>query len=127
MSHPTPYPVRLADEISRQLDQLAEHLTHLLAHEATQVIARICDPDHGLLGGVAHLVDRSSRFAKGQTERGALPAEVWLALGRAANDLAHTSADLEEHRETLQHASTQPATSAGKPPATASLVVRRHR
>ncbi|MCZ4124142.1 hypothetical protein [Streptomyces sp. H39-S7] len=127
MSQPTPYAVRLTDEISRQLDQLTEHLTQLPAPEAAQVIARMCDPDHGLIGGVAHLVDTASRFAKDQTERGALPAEVWLALGRAANDLAHTSADLEEYRETLQRASAQPATSAGRPPAPASLVVRRHR
>lgn len=127
MTQPTPYAVRLADEISRQLDQLDQHLTQLPAPEATQVIARICDPDRGLIGGGAHLVDGASRFAKDQTERGALPAEVWLALGRAANDLAHTSADLEEYRETLQHVSTQPATGAGKPPAPASLVVRRHR
>ncbi|MDJ0347171.1 hypothetical protein QMK19_39030 [Streptomyces sp. H10-C2] len=127
MSHPTPYPVRLADEISRQLDQLAKHLTHLPAHEATQVIARILDPDHGLLGGVTHLIYTGSVFAKDQAERGALPAEVWLALGRAATDLANTGADLEEYRDALRHVSTQPASGAGKPPAPASLVVRRHR
>ncbi|MEU3299710.1 hypothetical protein ABZ729_07785 [Streptomyces sp. NPDC006678] len=127
MPHPTPYPVRLADEITRQLGQLADHLAHLPPHEATQVIARILDPDDGLLGGVTHLVAIGSVFAKVQAEGGALPAEVWLALGRASNELNDIALELDEHRETLWHVGTQSATQAAKPPAPAPLVVRHRR
>ncbi|WP_328320742.1 hypothetical protein [Streptomyces sp. NBC_00388] len=105
MPHPTPYPVRLADEITRQL---AEHLARLPPNEATPLIARILDPDDGALGGATHLVATGSTFAKFQAERGVLPAEVWLALGRAANELNDIAVDLDDHRETLRHVSTQP-------------------
>ncbi|MFC8663112.1 hypothetical protein [Streptomyces sp. NPDC057199] len=45
MSHPAPYPVRLADEITRQLGQLADHLSQLPPPQAAQVIARVLDLD----------------------------------------------------------------------------------
>ncbi|HEX5541753.1 MAG TPA: hypothetical protein VFX60_09345 [Micromonospora sp.] len=127
MPHPTPHPVRLADEITRRLGQLTDHLARLPPHEATHVIARVLDPDAGVLGGVTGLVTTSSRFAKVQAERGALPAEVWLALGRAANELDAMGGDLDEHRETLRRVSRQTATSMSKPPSPAPLVARRRR
>ncbi|MFD3589777.1 hypothetical protein [Streptomyces sp. NPDC058683] len=127
MSHPAPYPVRLADEITRQLGQLADHLSQLPPPQAAQVIARVLDPDNGVLGGVTHLVATGSMFAKNQAELGALPAEVWLALGRASNELGDISLDLDEHKDTLRRAGTQPAATVAKPPAPVPLVVRRHR
>ncbi|MFJ6752159.1 hypothetical protein ACIQNI_28850 [Streptomyces sp. NPDC091266] len=127
MPHPAPYPVRLADEITRQLGQLADHLAQLPAHEAMRTIARVLDPDDGVLGGVNHVVATGSMFAKVQAERGVLPAEVWLALGRASNELNDIALDLDEHRETLRHVSTHPTPTAAKPPAPAPLVVRRRR
>ncbi|MGW5650556.1 hypothetical protein [Streptomyces humi] len=127
MSHPAPYPVRLADEITRQLGQLADHLSQLPPPQAAQVIARVLDPDNGALGGVTHLVATGSMFAKNQAEQGALPAEVWLALGRASNELGDISLDLDEHKDTLQRAGTQPAATTAKPPAPVPLVGRRHR
>ncbi|MEW1723844.1 hypothetical protein [Streptomyces sp. NPDC093109] len=127
MSHPAPYPVRLADEITRQLGQLADHLSQLPPPQAAQVIAYVLDPDTGVLGGVTHLVATGSVFAKDQAERGALPPEVWLTLGRAANELHDISLDLDEHKDILQHVSTQPATAAAKPPTPVPLVVRRRR
>ncbi|WP_413100242.1 hypothetical protein [Streptomyces sp. Inha503] len=127
MSHPAPDPVRLADEITRQLGQLADHLAQLPPPQAAQVIARVLDPDAGVLGGITHLVATSSMFAKDQAERGALPAEVWLAVGRASNELHDVALDLDEHKDTLQHIGTQPATTAAKPPAPAPLVIRRRR
>jgi hypothetical protein len=66
-------------------------------------------------------------FAKDQAERGALPAEVWLALGRASNELHDITLDLDEHQDTLKRVGAQPATTAAKPPAPAPLVVRRRR
>ncbi|MEU9280267.1 hypothetical protein [Streptomyces sp. NPDC048341] len=127
MSHPAPYPVRLADEIARQLGQLADDLSQLPPPQAAQVIARVLDPGSGVLGGITQLVATGSVFAKDQAERGALPAEVWLALGRASNELRDITLDLGEHKDTLLHVGAQPATTAAKPPAPAPLVVRRRR
>ncbi|MER7851365.1 hypothetical protein ABTZ98_02250 [Streptomyces bacillaris] len=126
MSHPAPYPIGLADEVTRQLQLLAEHVAVLPPHQATQVIAHILNPGDGLFDRVIGLVSVSSTFAKVQAERGVLPAEVWLALGRAANDLDAVGADLDEHRDTLRRFGSQPSGSA-KPPAPAPLVVRRRR
>ncbi|MEU0680676.1 MULTISPECIES: hypothetical protein [Streptomyces] len=127
MSHPAPYPVKLADEITRQLGQLADRISQLPPPQAAQVIARVLDPDNGVLGGVTHLIITGSHFAKGEAERGALPAEVWLALGRAANELHDISLDLDEHQDLLQHLGTRPTTRGAKPPAPGPLVVRRRR
>ncbi|MGV9790844.1 hypothetical protein ACWEIK_22355 [Streptomyces sp. NPDC004673] len=127
MSHPAPIPVRLADEITRQLGQLADHLSQLPPPQAAQVIARVLDPDSGVLGGVTHLVATGSVFAKDQAERGVLPAEVWLAMGRAANELDDIVLDLDEHKDTLHRVGTQPAAATTKRPAAAPLVVRKHR
>ncbi|MFD6624763.1 MULTISPECIES: hypothetical protein [Streptomyces] len=127
MSHPAPYPVRLANEITRQLGQLADQLSQLPPPQAAQVVSRILDPDTGILGGINHLVSTGALFAKDQAERGALPAEVWLALGRASNELHDISLDLDEHKDTLQRVGTQPLTTAAKAPAPAPLVVRRRR
>ncbi|MEV5605471.1 hypothetical protein AB0L33_28920 [Streptomyces sp. NPDC052299] len=127
MSHPAPYPIGLANEITRQLHLLADHLAQLPPHQATQVIARVLDPDDGLLDGVTGLLSVSSTFAKGQAERGVLPAEGWLALGRATNDLDAIGENLDEHRTSLRRLGTQPATGAATPPTPAPLVVRRHR
>ncbi|MFF6772795.1 hypothetical protein ACFY8W_04445 [Streptomyces sp. NPDC012637] len=127
MTHPVPNLVHVADELSHQLGQLADHLAQLPPHDATQVIARVVDPADGVLGGFTHLVATSSVFAKNQAERGTLPAEVWLALGRAANELDAIGGDLDEHRDTLQHISTRPRAQAEKPASPAPLVVRRRR
>lgn len=126
MPHPYPYPAWLADEITRQLGQLADHLAHAPAREATQLLARILNSDGGILAGVNRLVATGSVFAKDQAERGALPPEVWLALGRASTELDAIGGDLDEHRETLRSVATQPTTTSLSP-APAPLVVRRHR
>ncbi|MEU2466776.1 hypothetical protein ABZ580_21475 [Streptomyces sp. NPDC012486] len=127
MSHPAPGPVELADDITRWLGQLADHLSQLPPPQAAQVIARILDPDDGVLGGITHLVITGGVFAKDQAERGLLPPEVWLALGRASNELHDITLDLDEHQATLRQVGTQPSTTAAKPPAPAPLVVRRRR
>ncbi|MFJ2231274.1 hypothetical protein [Streptomyces halstedii] len=127
MSHPAPYPVELADDITRRLGQLADHLSQLPPPQAAQVIARILDPDAGVLGAITHLVTTGSVFAKDQAERGLLPPEVWLALGRASNELHDITLDLDEHQATLRQVGTQPSTTAAKPPIPAPLVVRRRR
>ncbi|MCZ4101801.1 hypothetical protein [Streptomyces sp. H39-C1] len=123
----TPYPVMMADDITRQLTQLADHVAHLPPREATQVIARVLDPDNGLLGGVTYLLATSSMFAQHEAERGALPAEVWLALGRGSNELNDIALDLDEHAQTLQRVGMQPPSATAQPPSPAPLVARRRR
>ncbi|MFF5837813.1 MULTISPECIES: hypothetical protein [Streptomyces] len=127
MSHPAPCPVELADDITRRLGQLADHLSQLPPPQAARVIARILDPDTGVLGGMTHLVITGGVFAKDQAERGLLPPEVWLALGRASNELHDIALDLDEHQDSLRQVGAQPSTTAAKPPAPAPLVVRRRR
>ncbi|OII66254.1 MULTISPECIES: hypothetical protein [unclassified Streptomyces] len=127
MPHPAPYSVRLADEIARQLGRLTDHLDQLPPHEAVQVIAHVLDPEDGLLDGVIGFMSVSSSFAEKQAEQGVLPAEVWLALGRATNELDAIGLHLNEHRAALRRVGAQPAAPAAKPPAPAPLVIRRHR
>ncbi|CAM5445283.1 hypothetical protein [Streptomyces hirsutus] len=123
MPRTAPYPIRLADEIAHQLGRLTDHLSQLPTHEAIQVIARVLEPQDGVLGRVTHLVATGSHFAKDQAERGILPAEVWLALGRAANELHDIALDLDEHTELT----TRPAPIPAPPPNAAPLVARRRR
>ncbi|MEF9902113.1 hypothetical protein [Streptomyces sp. P9-A2] len=127
MPHTAPYPARLADEIARQLGRLTDHLSQLPAHEAIQVIARVLEPQDGVLERVTHLVVTGSHFAKDQAECGILPTEVWLALGRAANELHDIALDLDEHTDTLAELTTRPAPTPAPPPNAAPLVVRRRR
>ncbi|CAL9365606.1 hypothetical protein SUDANB105_00756 [Streptomyces sp. enrichment culture] len=127
MPLPPPYAVRLADEIARQLQVLSHHLAQLPTGQATQVLGRILDSEDGLLGRVTALVITGSHFAKDQAEHGALPAEVWLALGRAANQLDDIGLDLDEHADTIRALGTQPTTGAAAQPAASALVVRRRR
>ncbi|MGW2046198.1 hypothetical protein ACWCPF_13585 [Streptomyces sp. NPDC001858] len=126
MTHPAPDPVRLAGDITRRLGQLTDDLSRLPPPQAAQVIARVLDPGTGVLGGITHLVATGSLFAKDQAERGALPAQVWLALGRASNELRDITLDLAEHKDALLQVGA-PSTAAARPPAPAPLVVRRHR
>ncbi|MFF8447686.1 hypothetical protein ACF06Q_08295 [Streptomyces leeuwenhoekii] len=127
MPQPIPYPVRLADAIAHHLARLADQLSQLPPEQAAPVIARVLDPEDGVLGRFTHLVATGSYFAKDQAERGILPAEVWLALGRAANELHDIGLDLDEHADALSAFGTRPTTTAASPPAAAALVVRRRR
>ncbi|GAA1160107.1 hypothetical protein GCM10009654_15390 [Streptomyces hebeiensis] len=130
MPYPTPFPVRLADEIARQLGLLTDQLSQAPADQAAQILGRVVDADTGVLGRVTTLIATGSRFAQEQAERGSLPAEVWLALGRAANEMDSISLDLDEHTEAIKSLSTPsaaPATTMAAASAASPLVVRRHR
>ncbi|MFD9715788.1 hypothetical protein [Streptomyces sp. NPDC059076] len=102
MTDTTPYPVRLAGEIARQIDQLAEHLSQAPGPEAVQIIATVLNPDDGILGRITTLLATASHYAKDRTENRGFPPEVWLALGRAANELHDIGLDLDEYTDTLQ-------------------------
>lgn len=127
MPHTTSYPVRLADEIARQLGRLTDHLSLLPAQEAAQVVAHVLEPQDGVLGRVTHLMTTGSHFAKDQAERGVLPPEVWLALGRAANELHDMTLDLDEHAGALTELTSRSATALAPSLSAAPLVVRRRR
>ncbi|MFD9327808.1 hypothetical protein [Streptomyces sp. NPDC060065] len=130
MTNPPPLTsVRLADDIARQLSQLTQLLATSPPHEAAQILGKVLDYDEGLLGRVTDLVATGSRFAQDHSQRGILHPEVWLALGRAANEFDSVGEDLNEHTGTIKQLAT-PATLSTSPtarPAGSAMVVRRHR
>ncbi|WP_217570516.1 hypothetical protein [Streptomyces sp. GbtcB7] len=129
MTDPISYPVRLADDIARQLTQLAEHLSQAPSRQAAQILGRVLDCDEGVLGRFTTLMVTGAHFAKDTSEHGLLPPEVWLAIGRAANELHDIGMDLDEHTEVLDAlASTvAPAPTTAPKPVPTAMVVRRRR
>ncbi|APE26495.1 hypothetical protein DEJ43_28175 [Streptomyces venezuelae ATCC 10712] len=113
--------------MAARLDHLNEYLTRPgTPPDTVAVLADVFDPEHGALGAFTTLAATASRFAQQQATQGLLPPEVWLALGRAANELNDIGLDLDEHLDTLAAART-PSTTPVKPPVPVPLVVRRHR
>lgn len=102
MTDTTPYHARLAGEIARQIDQLAGHLVQAPPREAAQIIATVLDPDGGVLGRITTLLATASHYAKDRTENRVFPPEVWLALGRAANELHDVGLDLDAYADTFR-------------------------
>ncbi|WP_405729326.1 hypothetical protein OG885_10105 [Streptomyces sp. NBC_00028] len=129
MTDSNPPSVQLADAIAVQLGQLRRHLALAPPHEAAQVLAHVLDYDTGLLGEVTDLVAADSRFAKDHSERGLLPPDVALALGRAANELDSVGVDLNEHTGTIERitAPTPPSNRPAAVPVPSAMVIRRHR
>ncbi|MFE9407440.1 hypothetical protein ACFYN0_01350 [Streptomyces sp. NPDC006704] len=130
MTGPNPSPIQLADDIARQLSQLTQHLSQSPPHEAAQILGKVLDYDEGILGRVTALVATGSHFAQDRSQRGTLPPEVWLALGRAANELDNVGADLDEHTDTIRQLATPsppPASRAAAKTMATAMVVRRRR
>ncbi|MFD9224869.1 hypothetical protein ACFWDI_33835 [Streptomyces sp. NPDC060064] len=125
--------VQLADSIAGQIGQLRRLFALAPPHEAAQILAGVLDYDTGILGEVTQLVETGSRFAKVHSEHGVLPPEVWLALGRAANELDSVGVDLNEHTGTIKQVARPSAPSsrpAGAPAAVSvasAMVIRRRR
>ncbi|WP_129838113.1 hypothetical protein [Streptomyces sp. RFCAC02] len=122
--------VRLADSIAHDLSALNEHLITAPAADAVRIISALLDADDGILGRVATLMATGSHRVRPHAERGTLPAEVWLALGRASNELHDTTLDLDPHAEALRTAANRtPATGSPsqRPSEPSPLIVRRHR
>ncbi|MFI7356092.1 hypothetical protein ACIBTP_19360 [Streptomyces avidinii] len=117
-----PSPVRhIAQEISR----LTAHLASAPPAEAAQVLAHVLAPE-GILDKLTGLMAAGSRFAQDRATAGVLPAEVWLALGRASNELDAVHGDLAEHTEDLSSLARPPVVT-GTPPVASALVARRRR
>ncbi|AZK97034.1 MULTISPECIES: hypothetical protein [Streptomyces] len=129
MPHPASDPVRLAGDIARRIDQLAEHLIAAPPPLAAQIIATVLDSDEGVLGRFTTLVATGSHFAQEHAEAGELAPEVWLALGRAANELYGIGTDLDEHTDTLKQLAHPEPPEASPPMAKSAspLITRRHR
>lgn len=123
MPHPYPYADYLADSIARQLTQLSASLFQLPADQVPALLARVLDPEDGVLGRFTCFLDTGAVLAKDSAERGALPPEVCLALNRAANELHDIGLDLDEHTKSL----TTGTPAVAKPAVASPLVVRRHR
>ncbi|MET9812408.1 hypothetical protein [Streptomyces sp. NPDC006355] len=129
MTDPSVHPVKFAQEIADQIGRLSEHLALAPPREAAHILATVLDPDVGVLGRFTTLMGTGSRFAKHHSERGLLPPEVWLAVGRAANELHSIGQDLDEHVEQLDALANPaaPPLPATPTPAASALVVRRRR
>lgn len=101
MTDTTCYPARLAGDIAGLLDTLNDHLIQATPQEAAQILAKVLDGEDGVLGRMTGLMVTGSHFAKDLSTRDFLPAEVWLALGRAANELHDIGLDIDEHTDTI--------------------------
>ncbi|MFE3329021.1 hypothetical protein [Streptomyces sp. NPDC059176] len=118
-------PVALVRQITQEISRLTAHLAAAPPAQVAQVLAHVLAPE-GVLDKATDLMAAGSRFAQDRATVGALPAEVWLALGRASNELGAISGDLAEHTEDLHRlAQAAPATTVA--PAPSALVARRHR
>ncbi|KPC62666.1 hypothetical protein [Streptomyces chattanoogensis] len=123
-------PVHLAHDIARNLGALAAYLPSAPPHEVAQILGTVLDPDQGVLGQLTTLVEHGSRATKTQAERGTFPPEMWLALGRAANDLGGLCVELDDHAPDFRRLGNPPQTATptvAQPTASALVVTRRRR
>ncbi|MGP9017657.1 hypothetical protein ACT1U9_04500 [Streptomyces sp. BR1] len=127
MTDPSNSAANLAKDIALRLRVLDEYLTEATPRQAAAILSEVLDLEEGLLTGVTHLVESGSRFAQSQAHRGMLPPEVWLAMGRAANELHSVGTDLDEHATTIKQLGTPPASTAPPKPVASAMVVRRSR
>ncbi|MCX5278439.1 MULTISPECIES: hypothetical protein [Streptomyces] len=119
-------PEALARQIAQQIAELNEYLIVASPRQTARILGQVLEPEEGILGSLTALVGTGSRFAQGRALTGALPPEVWLALGRASNELHDIALDLDEHAEDIRGLTQSPPTSV-LPPAPSALVARRHR
>lgn len=129
MSDPSSYPVRLAKDIANLLKTLDDRLYQATPRQAAEILGTVLDTKDGVLTRVTDLVGTGSRFAQSQAHRGMLPPEVWLAMGRAANELHSVGMDLDEHTDTIKQLGKPPVAVSTTPakPVVSAMVVRRSR
>ncbi|MEV7888442.1 hypothetical protein ACWD3I_29755 [Streptomyces sp. NPDC002817] len=129
MTDPSSHPVRLAEHIADLLKTLDGHLAQAAPRQAAEILVKVLAYDDGVLALVTDLIATGSRFAQGQAYCGTLPPEVWLAMGRSANELGHISTELDGHADTLKQFGAPSATAGTTPakPVPSAMVVRRSR
>ncbi|MFJ7589460.1 hypothetical protein ACIQZO_19190 [Streptomyces sp. NPDC097617] len=119
-------PEALAHQTVQQIALLNEHLSVAPPQQVARILGQVLDPETGVLAALTTLVATGSRFAQDRASAGLLPPEVWLALGRAANELHDVALDLDDHAEDIQRIA-RPKQTATVPPVPSALVARRHR
>ncbi|WP_031046001.1 hypothetical protein [Streptomyces sp. NRRL F-5650] len=129
MTDPSSYPVRLAEDIASLIKTLDDHLDQAAPRQAAEILGKVLDTEDGVLARVTDLIGTGSRFAQQQAHRGMLPPEVWLAMGRASNELASVGMDLDEHAGAIKQLGAPSATASPLPPkpVASAMVVRRSR
>jgi hypothetical protein len=123
------YPVRLAEDITSLLKTLDDHLAQAAPRQAAEILGTVLTYDDGVLTRVTDLIATGSRFAQDQAQRGTLPPEVWLAMGRSANELGNIGCELGGHADALRQFGA-PSSAVGTTPVKpvpSALVVRRSR
>ncbi|MFC5253045.1 hypothetical protein [Streptomyces nigrescens] len=129
MPDSTPYAVALAEDIARRLHRLSEHLAQAPPRQAAQILGKVLDADEGVLGRMTGLMATGSQIAQHRAQAGSFPPEVFLAVGRAANELHDIALDLDEHADDIHRLATPPTAAhpAVAKPVASDMVVRRHR
>ncbi|MEU6192322.1 hypothetical protein [Streptomyces sp. NPDC047061] len=128
MTAPSSHPVRLAEDITSLLKTLNDQLAQAAPRQAAEILGKVLIYDDGVVALVTDLIATGSRFAQGHAHRGALPPEVWLSMGRCANDLERISAELDGHTDALKQleAPSAAGTIQAKPVPSAMIVRRSH-
>ncbi|WP_217550011.1 hypothetical protein [Streptomyces sp. GbtcB6] len=128
MTAPPSHPVRLAEDIASLLKNLNDQLAQATPRQAAEILGTVLTYDDGVLALVTDLIATGSRFAQGQAHRGSLPPEVWLAMGRCANELGHINAELDGHTDALKQLGAR-STAGTTPtkPVPSAMIVRRSR
>ncbi|MFG2716993.1 hypothetical protein ACGFW5_01585 [Streptomyces sp. NPDC048416] len=123
------YPIRLAEDIAGLIKTLDDYLDQATPHQAARILGKVLDPEDGVLTRVTDLVETGTRFAQSQAHRGMLPPEVWLAMGRASNELHSVAMDLDDHADPIKQLGATPTTASTLPPSpvASAMVVRRSR
>ncbi|MCY0942333.1 hypothetical protein [Streptomyces antarcticus] len=119
-------PEALARQTAQQIALLNQHLAVAPPQQAARILGQVLDPATGILGALTTLVATGARFEQDRASAGLLPPEVWLTLGRAANELHYIALDLDNHAEDIQRL-TRDQQTATVPPVPSALVARRHR
>ncbi|MGW3009591.1 hypothetical protein ACWC9R_12245 [Streptomyces sp. NPDC001219] len=129
MPDPTPYAVALAEDIAHRLGQLTEHLAQAPPRQAAQILGTVLDAEEGILGRATGLMATGSSFARHHAQAGSFPPEVWLALGRAANELNDICLDLDEHADDIRRLARPPGAehAVAVKPVASDMVIRRRR
>lgn len=127
MTAPSSHPVRLAEDITSLLKTLNDQLAQATPRQGAEILGKVLTYDDGVLTLVTDLIATGSRFAQGQAHQGALPPEVWLAMGRCANELERISAELDGPTDAFKQFGAPSAGTTPVKPVPSAMIVRRSR
>jgi hypothetical protein len=90
----TPYPVLLAQEISRKIEMLTERLTLAAPADAALIMEAVTDAEAGIMGHLSHLLAHASQYAHDRVPDDT--RDLWSVLGRASNAVHNTALRLDK-------------------------------